>query len=515
MSSTADKPNTDLTGLDRLGKNVAVSWGAYLCVLVVGFLIPRQISDSLGPASLGIWDLGWATVRYLALANVGIGGSVSRYVGLHRAAGDHVALVQSVTAISIIQNIIAAFAMVAAAIAAALIVHWIELPSAERATEAFWVLFLLCGSVAVRMVGNPAGGILAGCHRTDLQHGINAAMDILLAVLMVTTLSFGGGLISLALVVFGVSAVVTIFRMVMARIICPEAAFSFKEWRLKRGLKLLKFGGKSSISVAPDVLVFQAVTIFLTASAGPAAVAVLARGIALIRHCELLVRRTATLLVPITSSLIGMDKRDEARDMVFNIGGVGLALTLPMMLVLVFFGDVVLQIWMGDGYANQQMMWCLVAGTLLPVSQLGTTSVLAGMNAHGKVAIASLITSSVVLLAGAAAVEMGFWDWSIISAALLIGASWTLGKGVVIPIFLKLHFGISLVKYTLRSFVRPALMNVPLAGLMYLARQQFDADRWVVAAACVAIGGLLTLVIYWALLLPDSAKRVVRKKLRL
>ena len=48
----------DLTGQNRFGWNLAVSWVSQLVLIFSGFVMPRLVDDKLGQFSLGIWDFG-------------------------------------------------------------------------------------------------------------------------------------------------------------------------------------------------------------------------------------------------------------------------------------------------------------------------------------------------------------------------------------------------------------------------------------------------------------------------
>src|SRR5207253_9085135 len=89
----------DVTGRDRMSRNVLTSWGAHFVFLVAGFLMPRLIDHHFGQAELGIWDFSWSVVNYFWLAQVGVGASVSHYVAKHRAVGDVAAVRRAVSSI--------------------------------------------------------------------------------------------------------------------------------------------------------------------------------------------------------------------------------------------------------------------------------------------------------------------------------------------------------------------------------------------------------------------------------
>jgi O-antigen/teichoic acid export membrane protein len=501
----------ELSGFSHLLRNVVFGWGAYVFVLVVGFIVPRQISDRLGTELLGIWDLGWATVRYLTLSNFGIGPAISRFVALYRAENDLDRLCSVRTSASFLAFAAASVAFLGALFGSHFIAEFAEIPDGANLELAKVVLFLLGVSVAVRMLGTASAGVLTGCHRFDITTSINAAEDVVLAGVMIFVLSVGGGLDVLAFAVIAVAGAATVTKMILARRICPEARVSLRHLVRKRTLELLRFGGKSTVASIPNVLIFQTSIILLSGAAGPGAVAILTRGMALVRHCEHLSRRAAMLFVPITSGLVGLREKDQLNRLLTQIGGYGLALTLPMLLFLFFFGDLVLALWMGPAYANAAMIKVLTVGAVLPVAQIGTTNVLAGLNAHGRVALASVAVSLAALILAVPIVNT--IGWSPVTAAALIGFSWTCARGLVLPLFLKVRYGFSLIDYLIQSIIRPAVLNAPFALLLWGGRLAFDEQMLKLCVFLLSLATVLNLLIYWRLVLPVEAKRAILGKI--
>ena len=96
-----DAKREDLTGRSKFGRNVAFAWGGYLVNVVAGFIMPRLISDRLGQTTLGIWDFTWSFVSYFALVQLGMSGSVNRFVARYRSLGDWERLSCSVSTVAL------------------------------------------------------------------------------------------------------------------------------------------------------------------------------------------------------------------------------------------------------------------------------------------------------------------------------------------------------------------------------------------------------------------------------
>ncbi|MEM7279365.1 MAG: transporter, partial [Pseudomonadota bacterium] len=99
--------SSDVTGRDRLAKNVSASYLSHIVFIIFGFLLPRMISDRVGQAGLGLWDFSWAFVKYMNLSMIGIGSSVNRYVAQYRTAGDTLGLNKTISTVVAIQCAIA------------------------------------------------------------------------------------------------------------------------------------------------------------------------------------------------------------------------------------------------------------------------------------------------------------------------------------------------------------------------------------------------------------------------
>ena len=476
---------TDLTGRSQIVRNVVVSWGSHLFIILAGFIVPRQINDNLGPEILGLWDLGWVTVRYLAITNLDTSSALNRYTALYRAQGDHRALSDAASTVSLLQLALALVVSLVSLLIAWLIVYWVEVPATTRAIDVQAMMLFLGLSLAVQMFAAPAGAIISGCHRWDLQHGINAAQDFLLAVAMVAVLWFGTDLVVLALLVLLAAVVTAAIRIYCARQLCPEINLRWRQWQWESAKTMLKFGAKSVIAGSPHLLIFQTVSFVLAGYAGPQTLAIVSRGAALIRICEQMIRKVATMFVPMTSGLIGLNREQEARELLLAASRYVLCAILPVALFLGCYGDMVLLIWMGEDYADRTMMMLLIAGSVLPIAQTGVMSVLQGFNLHGRIALINFALTLLCLLV-LLPIATAWGGWSTVVAAGVISISWTLSGSLAMPFYLRRHFQIRIGTYLEHTLLGPLLANIPLLLLLYTGRQLADQQHYGLMLCCLA-----------------------------
>ncbi len=502
----------DLSGRSQIFRNISVSWIVHLFVLAAGFIIPRQISDHLGPTSLGIWDLGWGVIQYLSLTSLGLSSALTRYTGLYRAQGNSTELNKATTALVIWQSCVAILVTIGAAGFALLVEQVITFQNEQELQDAKVVITYFGFTLGIRMLASPAGGLITGCHRYDIQNSIMAFQDVAIAVFLIKTLFMGGGLQELAKVVFTLSCFAGIARVYFAKKLVPEVQISLKFWSPKTAFEMLKFGSKTLLTSSQKILIFQTVVFFLAAHAGPAAVAVFNRGLALVRHMETITSKFSNLFITITSGLIGLDKKDEARKLIIDSGRYTMAILLPIAGGLIFYGDIILKLWMGEGYGNWKMLIILVIGSLLPISQTSVNAVLAGFNSHGKLAIYSFMLT-LIILATLLPLTTIYQEWNAITAACIVFFSWSFGRGALIPIYVKIKFSIGLTKYFLNLIILPLIANLPLFICLHFGRRLYLNEQYTAVPCIWLLGVILTSIPYWFLIIEKNKHAVIKDKL--
>jgi O-antigen/teichoic acid export membrane protein len=485
----------DLSGKNLFFKNAVVSWTMQILVVIAGFIVPRQIDRTLGPEELGIWDLGWATVRYMAVTGMGVASALNRYVGLYRASNDSYNLMKVATAAYVWQHFVALVVVLISLLVSLSLPYWANISDPEALYRAQVVLFLLGFSLAIKMMFDYAGGIMTGYHLWWMHNSLFAVQDFILALAFLLALFFGGTLYSLAIIVVVVSFLVGLVRVYLIKRHCSEVKINLKEYSNSTSFDLLKFGLKNFVSNLSSLLVFQTAAVLLVAFVNPIALAIFNRSMALVKQLNVLILKVATMFVPMTSSLIGMEQKEEANQMLIKVSFSGMCLTLPPTIVLFIFGDIVVDFWMGGDYTNKLLIQILTIGSIIPLASTGVYTVLAGFNRHGRISLASLwvtILSIVVMIP-----ICHYYGWSVITVAALTAVAWTSGSVFPIPFYLKKDFTISASAFLYSFFVKPILINLPIIAAFFVCRLFYDKAEYWYAALFGLIGSGLSLAVVW------------------
>jgi O-antigen/teichoic acid export membrane protein len=498
------KPVEDLTGRDRLVSNVIFSWAAHFVFIVAGFIMPRMIDRRLGQDLLGVWDFAWSLVSYFGLVQAGVGSSVNRYVAKHRAAGDISGMNRIVSSASCILCV-AGLIVLALTIALSLMLPQLfGAKLGQNVFDAQWVVFFLGASLVIEMSFGAFSGVLTGCHRWGLHNFIKSGWHVITIAGMIVALLKDGGLLSLAVINFAGQLLENTTRVIIAHRVCEGLRVrpSLVGWATIR--KLFVFGGKTLIPSVSNLLLNQTTSILIVFYLGPAALALYARPCSLVNHINTLVSKMAFTLTPTVSSLQSTENQKEIRELLITSVRYSFYMVLPIVLVLVVFGDAVMQLWMGRRYANGFLPAILAVGYLATLVQVPALTVLAGLNAHGRAGIAQFIAS--VCSAGLTILGLWYLKLGIVETAVAVTLPLTVMNVIYLPYLICRRVNLDVRQYFLSVTAGPLVHVLPFAICLVVARLIFQTQPLLGLVLGGSVGGAILAILYWRYVLPDRIK---------
>lgn len=509
MSSTKATP-VDLTGRDRIAWNVITSWAGHVVFVISGFALPRAIDAFVGQTMLGVWDFAWSLVNYFKVAMIGAPSALNTYIARYRVEGNFDAMSRVVSSVQVFAAAVCILTTLAIAAIAALVPQILEDSLQQEVSTARWVIVALGLSLVFQFAFQPYRGTLAGLHRWDIHNGIDAAFFGGTLFLMIMMLRHGFDLVAIAAVYAVGTLLAEIGRMVAVFRLCPQLRVSPRLFDLEELKKTILFGAKTVLNALPPLVVSQTTFVLIAGMLGPNALAVFARPVALIRHISTFIDKFSYVLTPTAGSL-GRDSGDEIRRFLLEAARYGLALSLPMVVVLMIFGDHIIALWMGPEYVHHGVIVALCIGFILPLSQTSVLRVLVGLDMHGRVA---LITLPLVLIAFAIGVGyLHLTGWSLLKAAIVLGVSLSV-PGVVVPLQACSHLQIPLSRFLWHVLPTNLACAVLYGSAMWGIRTFLPASPIVQSAVALGVGFSLIAWLYWAFVLPASIKDKVLKRRR-
>jgi O-antigen/teichoic acid export membrane protein len=504
-----DTAATDLTGRDRLVSNVLFSWGAHGVFIIAGFVLPRMIDRQLGQELLGVWDFCWSLVTYFQLVQIGVASSVNRYVATYRAAGDTSGVNRTASSAVFLLGVSSLLVMGLTVGASLLLPAWFGYRLGASVREAQWVVLFLGGVVGAQIFFSGFSGILTGCHRWEL-HNINrSGWHALTITSMIVALLLGCGLRTLAVIML-LGEILSDVRL------CLLAHRACEGLRLRPSLvgrqtirDLFAFGGKTLIPGASKMLLDQTTSMLVLACLGSASLAVFSRPRSLVYQLDILVRKMAMTLVPVTSSLQGTGNTAGIRDLVIKSTRYAFYMAIPMVLMLVVFGGPIMRLWMGSRYADGLVPGILAAGYLTVLVQLPALSVLAGLNAHGRAGVGRIVAA--LCSVGLNILVLKYFQWGLVGTAVAVSLPLTILNVVDIPLLLCRRLGLTYRRYFLAVAVEPVMRTLPFALCLVITRLIFWNKPLVGLACAAGIGGMILAVTYWCSVLPVSIREKLLK----
>lgn len=490
----------DLTGRDRLVSSVVFNWAAYFVFIVAGFIMPRMIDDRLGRETLGIWDFAWSLISSFKLVQLGVGSSINRYIAKHRAAKDTYGINLIINSSCFLLGAAGLIILILTIVFTLILPDIFAKKLGENIQQAQWVILFIGIGASIQTALGSFDGLLTGFHRWGIYNFIKSGSYLLTVIFMIIALFRGGGLRSLAIVTFIGQVLEGIVRVIFAYRICEGLQIRPKFIKLGTIRKLFVFGGKTLIPSVSNLFLNQMASIIIIAYLNPAALALYARPRSLVLHINTLVRKMSTTLTPTVSSLQSINNFKEIRELLISSVRYSLYIVLPVVLVLVVFGDAVIQFWMGSDYANRLLITVLSLGFMTMMAQTPVLNILSGLNSHGRSGIARLISSifSVILMF----FMLGYLKWGVVGVACAITLPLTIMNLFYLPFLVCRKVGLEVKKYFLSVTVRPLIHVFPFAVCLITARFIFSTELFKGFLWGGATGGLTLVVLYWMYVLP-------------
>jgi len=501
LSSAAEE---DLTGRKPLSRNVLASWAGHFVFIAAGFVLPRAIDRHLGTELLGVWSFAWSLVAYFGLVQAGIGSAVNRYVARYRAAGEMENLNCAVSSVFCVHLLAGTIAIGLSAVVALLLPTLFGNRLKGHATDAQWIVFVLGTSLGLRIMLASFSGVITGCHRWGLHNGIKAGFHFVSVVGMVGAMALGGGLRALALISATGLLLADLVRVVVAHRVCEALQVRFRHARVAMGLQMLAFGGKTLTPRIANLLYNQITRILIIASMGPAFLAYFSCSSGLMLHLGTMVNKLSMVLTPTASALCKGESPVAIRSLLIRSVRYSTYISLPVILLLVVFGDTVVHLWMGPHYANWALVAILAAGSIPAMSQMPVMSILTGMNTHGRPGVAILLGAA--LSVGLTALALRSLGLGLSGVALAIVLPQTILYAAYVPAYACRQVKLPLLRYYRETLVAPVCCVIPFLTCLVAARISLPDDPSSALLAGGLSGGAVLSIIYWHYAVPPRLK---------
>lgn len=487
----------------RAIRNVLANWTGYVVGLLVTFFLSPLIVNHLGASAYGVWTLLGTLTAYLGLLDLGIRSAVTRYVARYESDGDHG------TAIQIVSAALAIFVAMAGCALAASLVLGLVAPSvfhipAEYRASAVIVAALAGASTGVALVNGAFGGVIVGLQRFDLTCAVDVATALVRAALVLGVITYGGGLVELAVAQFVASVAGAIFTLWLALRILPGLRLR-PTWSRSHLRLIVSYGGYAFVAQLASSVIDRAGVIVIGAFLPMTAVTVFAIASGLIDYARALVGGIRTTLAPRASALEGRGQRDALRALALQGARYCTLLALPIAATFALRGSSFIGLWMGAEYGGPS--GAVLAVLAVRLVFLGATGAAANvmLGASRERAVARIFVVEAVVNVTAMLL--------LVRSFGLLGVAWGTAVPTVVaallvwPWLLRESFGVGVWRYLGSSWGLPVAAQLPFIAATWLVERLWPASSLLVFLGQVAMLVPLALLGLWYVGLSGAERR--------
>jgi O-antigen/teichoic acid export membrane protein len=444
--------------LNTIVKNVTATWVSMAVNVLLSFFIAPITVNALGSVYYGIWTLLMQFTGYLWLFDFGVRESVVKFVAQHHAAGRKDDLVRVVrTAVSVYGAIalLAFFAVCALTIA---LPYAFNIP-ADAVAPARIAAFITGATIALSFVFNVFVGVVMGLQQFYRLAPIGLVFSVARTALIYVLLTDGFGIVTLAVVQFGMSLAFNLLIYRLCRTELPYLTVRLIRPRREEALNLLNYGKYVLIANMGDKIVFGTDSIVIAAFLPVSALTFFAIGGSLVEYLRSFIASMGSFFNPVAS---GLDARNDlSRLGAVVIGGskAAVLLGLPVCIAFVVLGERFISLWMGAEYAPQAaaVLAVLSAGYIAGLPYYTIAAVLYGLGQHHHVAYSRVIEGVVNLGLSVVLVQ----QIGIVGVAIGTAIPHTIVVALYLPNLLPRLFPLNLREYYMWTYVRPLAASIP------------------------------------------------------
>ena len=367
----------------RTARNVLLSWAAFAFNVVVSFFLSPFIVHTLGNAEYGVWVLLGSLVGYMGLLDLGVRSAVMRYIARHHARVEDEEAGRVASAGLAIFAATGLVAFTASIVIAVGLVHLFTIPR-DILLLARVVVVIGGLNVAVSLVSGVFGGAVTAMQRFDLDAVIGIVLGVVRLVALVAALSAGGGLLALALIQLGITALQGAAYFVLTGRLYPQLRYSFRGLDRGQLKKIFAFSIYSSLINLSGVLIFSVDSVVIGAYLPVATITFFAIAATLMDYTRSVISAISQTLTPRASALDGLGERKELERILVQAGAVSSLVALPITITFLIRGGAFIGLWMGPGYRapSEPVLIILAVALSLAAGRQVVGSTMIGVNRH-------------------------------------------------------------------------------------------------------------------------------------
>lgn len=417
-----------------------------------GLLFTPFLISSLGQDEYGLYQLLFSTIGYIATLDLGLGGTITRYVIKYDAEGD-VENRKSVIGMCIkLYSVLSLIAFVAVIVVTPFLDKmFISTITGENLAHARLLFVIMGVSACISLFDHAFTGILTAYEKYIVTKGLRAVKDIARIFILVVLFVLGFDALAIVCVDFIAMVIIIVTDMISCRISTPIKSFKGKFCKpLFREIVIF------SMFVFMQVIISQVNASLSRIVLGRYSTLLLVGmyGVAMqiYNMASSLGGVFGGLTLPMITRCVCMEKNDRiVTDSCIKYSRIQCYILLPILSGFFLFGRHFIGIWMEDQYDVGQL-WGVILLILTPnILEWIETPIFNVMKAKNKQAIRSMLLFIVMLFNLFLTVYL-VKGGSVYGAALGTAISCFIGNNILSNIYYHKKIGVNMFQYFFGTF---------------------------------------------------------------
>lgn len=441
----------------RILLNLNWNWSGIFVDAAVAFVLCPYLIRHLGASHYGVWVMIGSLTGYFGLLDLGIRGSVGRYVAFYRAKQDSRAvceIVNTALAMLLAAGVVGMLGIFAAGYLAPQLIGDEFSPGEFSAIR---IAIMLAGvHFALMLPFKVFEGVLWGCERFDHLNLIRVPSDLARGALAAAVVAFHGGLVGLVTVTLAITLLGGVVRAGLAMRDEPALRLRLKHLAPGRIRELFFFGIWNSIRSLASMIPARITPLLVGVLIGVAYVAPLSIAARLLACATALLVAASGVFTPIATALHARNAQKRQRDLLLEGGKYGLAAAGLFLVLFVMLGKPLISLWIGPDFEMAyQLLVVLAIGRCVAMSQVVTRSIITAQAKHKALAFASIVQG----IATAVFVPLVIGSLGVVGVCIVVAIADGLCEGIF-----SLMYGCRLTKTSLGRYVRTAVCPAAFAA---------------------------------------------------
>ncbi|QDV26812.1 lipopolysaccharide biosynthesis protein [Aureliella helgolandensis] len=334
-----------MSPLTQVLRNIFFGWAGYAAQIVITLLLTPLVLEKLGETQYGLWTLLISITGYYGLIDIGFRPGLIQYLSRSIGERDDTALMRVASSGFFSLLGIGIVILVVTCAVAYWLPSFVNLTDTSARDVAICALFLGIG-VAVQFPFLVFSSTLSAAERFDVANIIGIVSRIAYAALAYSALSFGGGILSLAIAMTVTNVADYVARAVFAKRYVPALAIRRKYIDRQTIKNFLGFGTWTSLGNASERIASYSDMVIIGGMLSAAAIAPYALATSMISHFNRVVWPVATVLFPAATKLDARGNISQLQTIYLTATRLILGLALALAVVASYYAHPFFHIWL-------------------------------------------------------------------------------------------------------------------------------------------------------------------------